>query len=63
MQVGDLVRLSKTFTNDAAIEDWGFGLVEEVYTEYFSVEVVWPQKSWTSRTMPRSRVEVVSESL
>ena len=59
MKVGDLVKLSKTFTNDAAIEDWGFGLVEEVYTEYFSVEVVWPQKSWTSRTIPWSRVEVI----
>ena len=61
MQVGDLVRLSKTFTNDAAIEDWGFGLVEEVHTEYFSVEVVWPQKSWTSRTLPWSGVEVISD--
>ena len=63
MKVGDLVKLTEVWTNRAAVEDWGYGFVEEVYDIERNVEVVWPQKSWTSRTMPRSRVEVVSESL
>ncbi len=63
MKVGDLVKLTEVWTNTAAVEDWGYGFVEEVYDIERNVEVVWPQKSWTSRTMPKSRVEVVSESL
>jgi len=62
MKVGDLVRLSGDFSNASAIQDWGCGLIEEVQTQYSSVKVVWPQKSWTSNKIPWSRVEVVSES-
>ncbi len=62
MKVGDLVRLSESFSNPMAIQDWGFGLVEEVHTAYFSVKVAWPEKSWTSSKVPWSRVEVISES-
>ena len=47
MKVGDLVRLSESFSNDATVQDWGFGLVDEVYETEHRVEVVWPQKSWT----------------
>ena len=62
MQVGDLVRLSEAFSNTAAIQDWGFGFVDKVNEQYFSVEVVWPQREWASSKVPWSRVEVVSES-
>ena len=62
MQVGDLVRLSASFSDPAAIQDWGLGLVEKVHTKYFSVDVVWPQKSRTSSKIPWSRVELVSAS-
>ena len=62
MKVGDLVRLSETFSNPAAIQDWGLGFIDKVHTQYFSVEVVWPQKSCTSNKVPWSRVEVVNES-
>ena len=62
MRVGDLVKLTEVWTNSDAVEDWGYGFVEEIYATERNVEVVWPQKSWTSRTMPISRVEVVSES-
>ena len=62
MKVGDLVRLSEAFSNPTAIQDWGFGFVDKVNEQYFSVEVVWPQKSWTSNNVPWSRVEVVNES-
>ena len=70
MKPGDLVRLSKAFSNPMAIQDWGFGIIEKVHAEYWmgqrvdnpSVEVVWPQKSYDSTKLPGSRVEVVSES-
>lgn len=62
MKVGDLVRLSEAFSNPAAIQDWGLGFIEEVYTEYFNVTVIWPQKSYNSTKIPWSRVEVISES-
>ena len=68
MKVGDLVRLSGDYSNSITVQDWGFGLIDTVYENrsgsdgYGEVEVMWPQKSWTSRTMPRSRVEVVSEN-
>ena len=62
MQVGDLVRLSKTLSNPAAIQDWGFGLIDKVHKQNSSVTVIWPQKSYNSTKVPRSRVEVVSES-
>tara|TARA_R100000005_G_C4996835_1_gene203628 strand:- start:3011 stop:3211 length:201 start_codon:yes stop_codon:yes gene_type:complete len=60
VKVGDLVRLSEYFSNPATIQDMGFGLVEKVYTEYFTAEVVWPQKSRTSNKIPWSHLEVVS---
>ena len=62
MKVGDLVRFSKVFTGQATIQDWGFGFIDEVYESEHSVEVIWPKKSWTSRTIPKSHVEVISES-
>jgi hypothetical protein len=62
MQVGDLVRLSESFSNPAAILDWGFGLIDKVHNQYFSVTVIWPQKSYNSTKLPWSRVEVVSEN-
>lgn len=61
MQVGDLVRLSKAFSNLAVVQDWGCGIIEEVQTESFIVKVVWPHKSPTSHKLPWSRVEVVNE--
>ena len=62
MKVGDLVRLSEDFSNPAVIQDWGFGLIEEVHTAHFSVEVVWPNKSYDATKIPWSRVEVINES-
>ena len=70
MKVGDLVRLSESFSNSATIQDWGFGIIEKVHTEYWmgqrvdnpSVEVAWPQKSWSCSKIPGSRVEVVNET-
>ena len=62
MKAGDLVRRSEAFSNPAAIEDWGLGLIESVSTAHFSVEVVFPKKSLISNKIPWSRVEVVNES-
>lgn len=62
MKVGDLVKLSNVWCSNGAVEDWGYGFIDEVYEVERNVEVVWPQKSWTSRTIPKARVEVVSES-
>lgn len=62
MKVGDLVQLSGAFSGTTVIQDWGLGLIDAVYKDGVEVEVIWPQKSWTSRTLPRSRVEVVNES-
>ena len=62
MQVGDLVRLSESFSNSATIQDWGLGLVEKVHTGYFSADVAWPQKSCASNKIPWSRLEVISAS-
>ena len=62
MKVGDLVKLSNTWSNRGAVEDWGYGFIDEVYDLEGNVEVIWPQKSWSSRTIPKGRVEVVSES-
>jgi len=62
MKVGDLVRFSGTFSDSATVQDWGFGFIDEVHRDGFGVEVVWPQKSWTPRTTPKSHLEVISES-
>ena len=62
MKVGDLVRLSESFSNSATVQHMGFGLVKKVYTECFSAEVVWPQRPGTWDKIPWSRLEVVSES-
>jgi len=62
MKVGDLVRLSVHWSSQGVIEDWGCGFVQEVYEAEYNVEVIWPAKAWTSRTIPKSRVEVISES-
>ena len=61
MKVCDLVRLSEAWSAPEAVQHWGFGFVDKVHTEYFSVDVVWPQLSCTSSKIPWSRVEVVSE--
>ena len=69
MKVGDLVRLSGDYSRPAVVQDWGFGLIDAVYEPrpgidgYGEVEVIWPKKAFTSRTMPKSRVEVINESL
>ena len=62
MKSGDLVKLSHIWSSHGAVEDWGYGFIDEVYEDERSVEVIWPQKSWTSRTIPKTRVEVISES-
>ena len=62
MKVGDLVKLSHIWSSHGVVEDWGYGFIDEVYDLEGNVEVIWPQKSWTSRTIPKGRVEVVSES-
>lgn len=62
MKVGDLVKLRELLTNRSAVHDWGYGLIEEVYESEGNVEVVWPNKDWTSRTVANAYVEVVSES-
>ncbi len=60
MKVGDLVRLSEAFSNTAAIQDWGFGLiVSDDVPGGNQVEVTWPQKSWKTSILLKSRVEVV----
>lgn len=61
MKVGDLVRFSGTFSDSATIQDWGFGFIDEVYESEYSVGVIWPQKSWTSRTTPKSHLELINE--
>ncbi len=62
MKVGDLVKLSNVFTGLAAVQDWGYGFIHEVYEVEGNVEVIWPEKAWTSRTMGKSYVEVISEA-
>ena len=63
MKVGDLVRLSEAFSSSAVIQDWGFGLiVSDDVPGGNQVEVTWPQKSWTSSILIKSRVEVINES-
>ncbi len=62
MKIGDLVKLSEIWSSHGAVEDWGYGFIDEVYEAEHNVEVIWPQKSWTSRTIPKARVEVVSDS-
>ncbi len=62
MKVGDLVKLSEIWSSHGVVEDWGYGFVDEVYELEGNVEVIWPLKSGTSRTIPKGRVEVVSES-
>lgn len=62
MKSGDLVKLAEVWSNSSAVQDWGYGFIVEVYDAEYNVEVAWPSKSWTSRTIPKSRVEVVSES-
>ena len=62
MKVGDLVKLSPIWSSQGAVEDWGYGFIDEIYELERNVEVIWPQKSWTSRTIPKARVEVVSDS-
>ena len=62
MKVGDLVKLSNTWSNRGAVEDWGYGLIDEVYDLEGNVEVIWPQKSCKSGAIPKARVEVINES-
>jgi hypothetical protein len=62
MKVGDLVKLSDVMTGPAAVDDWGYGFISEVYEAEFNVEVIWPAKGGASRTIGRSYVEVVSEN-
>ena len=59
MKSGDLVKLSATWTSPTAIEYWGYGLVDTVYESKNEVEVIWPKQAYTSRTLPKSRVEVL----
>ncbi len=62
MKVGDLVKLSHIWSSNGVIEDWGYGFIDEVYDLEGNVEVIWPSKSGKSITIPKARVEVVSES-
>ena len=62
MKVGDLVKLSHIWSSQGAVEDWGYGFIDEVYEDERNVEVIWPRYNWTSRTIPKARVEVISES-
>lgn len=62
MKVGDLVKLRELLTNRSAVQDWGCGFIEEVYELEGTVEVTWPDKSWTSRTLASAYLEVISES-
>ena len=62
MKVGDLVKLRELLTNRSAVQDWGYGFIEEVYESEGNVEVSWPNKDWTSRTIANAYLEVISES-
>jgi hypothetical protein len=62
MKTGDLVVLSCLYSGPPTIRDWGFGLiVSDDVPGGRMVEVVWPQKSWKSSWLIKSRVEVISE--
>jgi hypothetical protein len=63
MKAGDLVILSCLYSGEPTIRDWGFGLIiTDDVPGGNQVKVVWPQKSWTSSTLLKSRVEVINES-
>ena len=63
MKVGDLVMLSYNYSHASVVQDWGFGLiVSDDVPGGNQVEVTWPQKSWTSSILIKSRVEVINES-
>jgi hypothetical protein len=47
VKVGDLVY----YHSEQAHAKFGEGIVTDVYTSEYTVEVVWPKKSWTSRTI------------
>ena len=62
MKVGDLVVLSCLYSGAPTIRDWGFGLITaDNVPGGNQIEIVWPQKSWHSSTLLKSRVEVVNE--
>ena len=62
MKVGDLVKLRELVTNRSAVQYWGCGFIEEVYEPEGNVQVIWPNKDWTSRTVANGYLEVISES-
>ena len=47
MKIGDLV----CYHSEQALAEFGEGIVTDVYTDEYTVEVIWPKKSWTSRTI------------
>jgi hypothetical protein len=61
VKVGDMVRFRYDHRWTGATDDWGLGLIEEVYDDG-TFEVVWPDMSWTSRTCGPKCLEIISES-
>lgn len=65
MKVGDLVcfRELGPQSRDRMINSFGKGLVTDVHVDENTVEVVWPKKDWTFRTISvgyLKRVRMVS---
>ena len=60
LKVGDLVKLQKHATNQEMLNEFGYGLIEDVYEYAGNVQVLF-LKNKTSRTMNQAYLEMVSE--
>lgn len=64
MKVGDLVRFRYDERWTGSVKDWGFGLIEEEYSDG-TFEVYWPSLGdsvTTTRTLGKKALEVINES-
>ena len=62
MKVGDLVRFRALGPrpDERIIGSFGEGLVTDVYVNENTVEVVWPKKNWTFRTISAGYLKKVA---
>jgi len=61
MKVGDLVKF-KDVHAQTVIDDFGLGLLTAVYPYEKSVEVLWTNISYSTRTIECAFLEVINES-
>mgnify|MGYP001208838372 CR=1 FL=1 len=64
LKVGDLVRFRYDKRWTGSVKDWGFGLIEEEYSDG-TFEVYWPSlvgSVMTTRTLGKKALEVINES-